>query len=155
MSAMLMEEINAVNIAEYLKYCLKSKVMGCRYLQSIYIHRHLSSVPNLAGTPQDLEVATWVRDRFMEGGLDEAHLVPYKILLSYPDKENPNRVSLLDSNGKVNFTTSGRQTPLFSAEEFSPLVQPNFNAYSANGTVQVIGLLLRSLKSPLIFNVNK
>jgi hypothetical protein len=97
----------------------------------------LSSIPNLAGTPQDLEVASWVRDRFVEGGLDEVQLVPYKVLLSYPDMSNPNQVSLLDSNGKVNFTTSGRQTPLFSSEEFSPLVQPNFNAYSANGTVEV------------------
>jgi hypothetical protein len=100
-------------------------------------HRYLSSIPNLAGTPQDLEVASWVRDRFVEGGLDEVQLVPYKVLLSYPDMSNPNQVSLLDSNGKVNFTTSGRQTPLFSSEEFSPLVQPNFNAYSANGTVEV------------------
>lgn len=100
-------------------------------------HRYLSSVPNLAGTPQDLEVARWVHDRFIKGGLDEAHLVPYKVLLSYPDKNNPNQVSLLDPDGKVNFTTSGRQTPLFSSEEFSPLVQPNFNAYSANGTVEV------------------
>ncbi|KAK4016643.1 hypothetical protein OUZ56_031605 [Daphnia magna] len=116
MSAVVMEEISASNIGEYLKY--------------------LSSVPNLAGTPQDLEVARWVHDRFIKGGLDEAHLVPYKVLLSYPDKNNPNQVSLLDSDGKVNFTTSGRQTPLFSSEEFSPLVQPNFNAYSANGTVE-------------------
>lgn len=82
-------------------------------------------------------MASWVRDRFVEGGLDEVQLVPYKVLLSYPDMSNPNQVSLLDSNGKVNFTTSGRQTPLFSSEEFSPLVQPNFNAYSANGTVEV------------------
>lgn len=104
-------------------------------------HRYLSSVPNLAGTPQDLEVASWVRDRFIEGGLDEVQLVPYKVLLSYPDMSNPNQVSLLDSSGKVNFTTSGRQTPLFSSEEFSPLVQPNFNAYSANGTVEVTFVL--------------
>ncbi len=82
-------------------------------------------------------MASWVRDRFVEGGLDEVQLVPYKVLLSYPDSSNPNQVWLLDSNGKVNFTTSGRQTPLFSSEEFSSLVQPNFNAYSANGTVEV------------------
>ena len=102
----------------------------------------MSSIPNLAGTPQDLEVASWVRDRFIEGGLDEVQLVPYKVLLSYPDMSNPNQVWLLDSSGKVNFTTSGRQTPLFSSEEFSPLVQPNFNAYSANGTVEVKFLCL-------------
>lgn len=82
-------------------------------------------------------MATWVRDRFIEGGLDEVQLVPYKVLLSYPDKENPNQISLLDSNGKVNFTTSGRQIPLFSSEESSPLAQPTFSAYSANGSVQV------------------
>ena len=95
-------------------------------------------MPHLAGTTQDLEIAAWVRDRFLQNGLDEAHLVPYKVLLSYPDKERPNQVFLLDSLGQINYSTSGKQTPLFASEEFSPLVQPNFNAYSATGTAQVV-----------------
>lgn len=56
--------------------------------------RHLSSVPHLAGTPQDLEQAEWVRDRFLEAGLDETKIVPYEVLLSYPKKESPNKVCL-------------------------------------------------------------
>ena len=104
---------------------------------SFWIIRFLSSVPHLAGTAQDLEIATWVRNQFIQGGLDRAYLVPYQVLLSYPDKDQPNLVSLIDSSGNTNFTTSGRQTPLWSKEEFSPIVQPNFNAYSASGTVQV------------------
>lgn len=92
----------------------------------------------MAGTPEDLEVATWVRDRFLQNGLDEARLVPYKVLLSYPDKDRPNQVFLIDSLGQVNYTTSGKQTPLLDAAEFSPLVPHNFNAYSPSGTVQVV-----------------
>jgi len=37
-----------------------------RKFNSYFIFRHLSSVPHLAGTAQDFEVASWVRDRFIE-----------------------------------------------------------------------------------------
>ena len=99
--------------------------------------RHLTSVPHVAGTKQDLEQATWIRDRFLEFGLDKAQVVPYQVLLSYPDATTPNRVYLLDEQGQAIFTTSGRQTPLYSPEEYSPDVLLNFNAYSATGLVEV------------------
>lgn len=92
----------------------------------------------MAGTPPDLEQAEWLRDRFLEYGLDKAIVVPYHVLLSYPDMEKPNQVYLVDNKGQLNFTTNGRQTPLWSPEEFSNQVPPNFNAYSGTGTVESV-----------------
>ena len=103
-----------------------------------YFVRHLSSVPHLAGTAQDLEQAQWLADNFLQFGLDEAVVIPYTVLLSYPDMEKPNKVYLLDDKSNVNFTTSGKQTPLLRPEENSPLVAPNFNAYSGTGTANSV-----------------
>ena len=100
--------------------------------------RHLTSVPHVAGTVRDREQAEWLKDRFMESGLDEAKTVPYEVLLSYPRSDGVvNRVSLIDSQGNVQFETVGRQKPLGPPEEFLDEVQVNFNAYSASGVVEV------------------
>lgn len=74
-------------------------------------------------------------NRFLEGGLDEAKIVPYDVLLSYPVAMNS--VSLIDSRSRINYTTSGRQPPLGSLEESSENMMENFNAYSASGMVEV------------------
>lgn len=75
-SALLMDEINPTNIDAYLKWAKKKSLVNNAEVQFIvnwllllhfkFISRHLSSVPHLAGTAQDLEVAAWVRDRFIE-----------------------------------------------------------------------------------------
>jgi len=105
--------------------------------------RHLTSVPHVAGTVRDREQAEWLRDRFIESGLDEAKTASYEVLLSYPRSDGVvNRVSLIDDVGNVQFETVGRQTPLGSAEESSDEVQVNFNAYSGNGVVEVIHYIL-------------
>lgn len=118
----LQDEISASNIDQYLK--------------------HLSSVPHLAGTDQDLQQAEWLRDNFNKSGLDRVVVVPYHVLLSYPNMTQPNKVYLLDDKGIANFTTSGKQTPLSQPEESSPLAAPNFNAYSGQtGEIESDGLV--------------
>ncbi|XP_045033938.1 LOW QUALITY PROTEIN: glutamate carboxypeptidase 2 homolog [Daphnia magna] len=103
--------------------------------------KHLSNVPHLAETEQDRQQAEGLRDQFLDFGLDQVTVVPYHVLLSYPDMKKPNKVYIVDSNGVVNFTSSGKQTPLYSPEEKSSLVAPNFNAYSGTGTVTCDGLV--------------
>ena len=102
-----------------------------------FLNRYLTSVPHLARTEQDFEQAEWLRQNFEDFGLDQAVVVPYDVLLSYPDMAQPNKVYLM-LNGTANFTTKGTQDPLYAPEESSPLVAPNFNAYSGRGTVEVI-----------------
>ena len=131
-----MDEIKAENISQFLEYAFYYVLfldLNSLILLHMLLCRHLSSVPHLAGTAQDLEQAQWVANNFLKFGLDEAVVIPYTVLLSYPDMEKPNKVYLLDDKSNVNFTTSGKQTPLLRPEETSPLVAPNFNAYSGTG----------------------
>lgn len=100
------------------------------------VHRYLSGVPHVAGTVHDRLQAEWVRDQFISYGL-QAKVISYEVLLSYPDAAVPNTVSLVDQNGVANFTTVGRQPPLAAPEESSSEVLFNFNAYAANGSVEV------------------
>ena len=91
----------------------------------------------MAGTEQDFEQAEWLRQNFEDFGLDQAYVVPYEVLLSYPDMTQPNKVYLMNGTEAV-LTTAGRQEPLYAEEEYSPLVAPNFNAYSGTGSPEVI-----------------
>jgi len=72
-------------------------------------------------------------------GLDDAYVVPYEVLLSYPNWDVPNKIYVLNNEtNEVEYSTSGRQTPLYSPEENSTLAAPNFNAYSGTGNAEVM-----------------
>ena len=82
-------------------------------------------------------LAEWIKEHFIDAGLDEVKIVPYNVLLSFPSPNASNTVSLVDNNGQIRFQTSGRQPALGSPEERSELILPNFNAYSASGVAEV------------------
>ncbi|XP_030854933.1 N-acetylated-alpha-linked acidic dipeptidase 2 isoform X2 [Strongylocentrotus purpuratus] len=113
-SKLLIDELKADNIKENLRY--------------------LTSRPHLAGTPADKENAEWVKDRWIEQGLDSANVIPYKVLLSYPNVDKPNYVYILNGNGSVYFQSAREEAPLKQGDLKEGTVPP-FNAYSANGTV--------------------
>ncbi len=46
-------------------------------------HAYLTAEPHVAGTPRDRVLATWVRDRWREYGLDEVEIVEHDVLLPY------------------------------------------------------------------------
>ncbi|CAG0891741.1 unnamed protein product [Darwinula stevensoni] len=102
--------------------------------------RQLTREPHVAGTEEELDTARYVRDKFLEYHLDSVKVVPYDVLLSYPDREKPNKVYVLDEAGDIVFSTLGHQKPLYAPEESSHRVFPTFNAYSAPG--QPIGDLV-------------
>ncbi|XP_042226493.1 putative N-acetylated-alpha-linked acidic dipeptidase isoform X1 [Homarus americanus] len=97
--------------------------------------RHLTLKPHVAGTPAELETAKWVEETWRAQGMDEVHQVAYQVLLSYPEKDTPNLVRILNDSGAAVWTSPGRQKPLYAPEEASPDVLPDFNAYSAPGSV--------------------
>ena len=111
----------------------------------------MTSIPHLAGTAQDFEQAEWLRQNFEDFGLDQAVVVPYDVLLSYPDMNRPNKIYLMNNTEAI-VTTKGTQDPLYAEEEFSPLVAPNFNAYSGTGTVEVFILYFFYYKKYVIKN---
>ncbi|XP_072031805.1 N-acetylated-alpha-linked acidic dipeptidase 2-like isoform X2 [Amphiura filiformis] len=112
---MILEELNADVIKENL--------------------RTLTAKPHLAGTPADKENAEYVKDKWDEHGLDSARIVPYNVLLSYPLKEKPNFVYILNPNGTEFYKSDPEEKDLDDGDKHPDTVPP-FNAYAAEGTVE-------------------
>ncbi|CAF1533742.1 unnamed protein product, partial [Rotaria sp. Silwood1] len=93
--------------------------------------KDLTSRPHLAGLPEDLESAQVIEQRWITDGL-KVTKPKYNVLLSYPDDNNPNRVTLTNSDGTLIFQTAG-------VEHVYDTTQPKtvnpFIAYTPNGTV--------------------
>ena len=102
------------------------------------MYRDLTEHPHLAGTPADKQQADDLAKFWEDNGLQSV-VVPYDVLLSYPDPDNPNRIELQDGSGNVLYTTQLVEK-IVRPEQDHPDVVPPFNAYSAPGTPKV-GLL--------------
>ncbi|XP_071788904.1 N-acetylated-alpha-linked acidic dipeptidase 2-like [Asterias amurensis] len=112
---LLMDEMKADNIKEYL--------------------RLFTSTPHLAGTAADKKNADYVRDEWIKYGLKPVRQNAYNVLLSYPDSEKPNRVTVLNSNGTT-FSESKTEEPPLDGETIRDDVVKPFNAYAAAGTIE-------------------
>ncbi len=47
--------------------------------------KYLTSIPHVAASPRNNELAEFVRDEWKKFGVEDAHLVPYDVLLSFPE----------------------------------------------------------------------
>lgn len=63
------------------------------------LHRKFTRLPHLAGTEQNLKYAEQIMREWQEFGLDSVEMVPYDVLLSYPNKSQPNYISIVDQLG--------------------------------------------------------
>lgn len=63
--------------------------------------------PHVAGTEANKKVAYEIANAWSEAGLEDVHTLPYEVLLSYPDFENPNSVIIKSSAGKEVFKSKG------------------------------------------------
>ncbi|KAG7470918.1 hypothetical protein MATL_G00118940 [Megalops atlanticus] len=107
-----LDEMKAENIRQYL--------------------RKFTRLPHLAGTEQNLHLAQQIRDEWLQFGLDSVEIVPYDVLLSYPNQTNPNYISIIDDRGKEVFNTSLSEPVPVGYENISNIVPP-YNAFSAKG----------------------
>lgn len=98
--------------------------------------RHLTLQPHLGGSESEWQTAQWVADTWQQQGLDEVHMVPYQVFLSYPSTSKPNKVRLLDNLGHQMWVSDFKQKPLYAPEEFNPDLPFTFNAYGAAGNVR-------------------
>jgi N-acetylated-alpha-linked acidic dipeptidase len=55
----------------------------------------MTSIPHLAGTQGDEDSALYVKNKWIEQGLDYAEMIDYDVLLSYPDDKKPNKYLVL------------------------------------------------------------
>lgn len=75
--------------------------------------------PHLAGTKENLYLAQQVQAEWKEFGLDSVQLVHYDVLLSYPDENQPNYVSVIDEHGNEVL-----RTPVFANSAKNHLYTP-------------------------------
>ncbi|XP_071288896.1 N-acetylated-alpha-linked acidic dipeptidase 2-like isoform X2 [Agelaius tricolor] len=94
--------------------------------------RSFTKLPHLAGTEQNLLLAKKIQGQWKEFGLDSAELVNYDVLLSYPNEEQPNYISLIDDQGNEVFNTSLFEPPPQGYENVTHILPP-YNAFSAQG----------------------
>ncbi|CAJ0576275.1 unnamed protein product, partial [Mesorhabditis spiculigera] len=88
------ENINVENIKEYLRVFTKE--------------------PHVAGSENNKRVAHAIHDLWKTIGLEDVRLVPYEVLLSYPDWDKPNKV----------FIKKGTET-VFESKGISPVIIPD------------------------------
>ncbi|CAF4277937.1 unnamed protein product [Adineta steineri] len=96
--------------------------------------KDLTSRPHLAGLPEDLASAVVIEQRWLNDGL-QVTKPKYNVLLSYPDENNPNRVTLTNGSGSIIIQTSGIEQ-VYDATQ--PKTVNPFLAYTPNGTVSSV-----------------
>lgn len=96
--------------------------------------RELTKVPHMATTEGDEETVKFMLKRWQdpETGLDEAWREEYSVYLSFPDPNNPNKVTVVDGSGSVLHTVREKEKPYTPDQEQSDVVQP-YAAYSPAG----------------------
>ena len=94
--------------------------------------RKITAHPHLAGTDAEHIQAQKMQTYLQDVGFDRVELETYNVLLSYPDKMNPNMIELLDGNGDVIYHTQQDVVPLTVMEDQPEVVQ-QYNAFSAPG----------------------
>ncbi|XP_023581137.1 glutamate carboxypeptidase 2 isoform X4 [Trichechus manatus latirostris] len=93
---------------------------------------NFTQIPHLAGTEQNFQLAKQIQSEWKEFGLDSVELAHYDVLLSYPNKTNPNYISIIDEDGNELFNTSLFEPPPPGYENISDVVPP-FSAFSPQG----------------------
>lgn len=69
--------------------------------------RIFTAEPHIAGTDANKKVAYAIANAWTEAGLEDVHTLPYEVLLSYPDFENPNSIVIQAPSGKEVFRSKG------------------------------------------------
>uniref|UniRef100_A0A914PKX1 Uncharacterized protein n=1 Tax=Panagrolaimus davidi TaxID=227884 RepID=A0A914PKX1_9BILA len=96
----------------------------------------ITSDPHVAGTENNKRVGEKILNLWKKNGLEDVHFVDYNVLLSYPDYENPNHVSILDPGRRVLYQSNGTSPIIFPKEQGSPHAGVQWVAYSSPGEVE-------------------
>ncbi|XP_078078919.1 N-acetylated-alpha-linked acidic dipeptidase 2 [Mustelus asterias] len=122
-----------VNISPMKSQRIGNKLLKEMQAENIRLYlRNWTLFPHLAGTENNLQLAQQIQKQWKNWGLDSVELVHYDVLLSYPNKSNPNYISIIDENGYSIFNTSFYEPLPPGYENVEDLIPP-FNAYSPAG----------------------
>ena len=76
----------------------------------LLVCRYFSEKPHLAGSPRQKELANELEKRWKtEYGFDKVEKPEYKALLSFPDTENPTRITIKYKNGTIIHQIKGEE----------------------------------------------
>ncbi|HXH07770.1 MAG TPA: M28 family metallopeptidase, partial [Vicinamibacterales bacterium] len=94
------------------------------------VHRFVAGEPHVAGSPRDRELAEWIRDRFLEAGLDDVEIVEHEALLSYAEEVS------VEMTAPRAWRASMREDPV-PGDEYSARADVGlpYHAYSASADV--------------------
>ncbi|GMR57002.1 hypothetical protein PMAYCL1PPCAC_27197 [Pristionchus mayeri] len=98
--------------------------------------RALTKEPHQAGTKANERVAKTIEKMYTAAGLQKVHTLTYDVLLSYPDWDRPNTVSIRNRAGRAVFTSRGVSAPILPDEQGAPHAGHQWLAYSAPGTFE-------------------
>ncbi|XP_023243081.1 N-acetylated-alpha-linked acidic dipeptidase 2-like [Centruroides sculpturatus] len=101
-------------------------------------YRFLTNQIHVAGSHADKETADYIYSTWKKQGLD-AHLVPYSVFLSYPNKEKFNRVSVVLNNRTEMFHSTSWEKILHSLGKNNSEIYPPFAAYSPSTVEPLFG----------------
>ena len=89
------------NIKKITNFCDPYLLTAIHNVHLIFIFsgnfRILASEPHIGGKAKEHELAAYVRDTWRDQGLDDAEFASYNVLLSYPDNNKPNKVTIQES----------------------------------------------------------
>lgn len=97
--------------------------------------RELTKVPHMATTQGDEDTVQYMLKRWQDPntGLDRAWREEYKVYLSFPDPNNPNKVTVVNpSNDNVLYTVKEKEKPYEDDQKDPAVVQP-YAAYAPAG----------------------
>ncbi|XP_035999923.1 LOW QUALITY PROTEIN: aminopeptidase NAALADL1 [Fundulus heteroclitus] len=96
--------------------------------------RELTKVPHLATSPGDEQTVQFVLNRWQDAqtGLDKAWRQEYKVYLSFPDPNNPNKVTVVNQEDSVLFSVREKEETYYPEQDDPQVVQP-YAAYSPAG----------------------
>ncbi|XP_072102015.1 aminopeptidase NAALADL1 [Mobula birostris] len=96
--------------------------------------RVLAKKPHMATSTGDKDLVKLLLDRWNdpESGLDEAKNVTYNVLLSFPQKEKPNSVTVVSTSGKELFRSRVKEVN-YTQDQLDPDVVQPFAAFAPSG----------------------
>ena len=102
------------------------------------LFRFMASFPHLAGSRGERDLAEYIAATWRQQGLTGVRLVPYDVLLSYPNSTDPSRVVISDvRDGSTVFTSQLTEKNLRPGDNLTGAVPP-YNVYSLSGIVTVL-----------------
>lgn len=132
----LIGRLTDVNIDHKPDETIKQKLLNEISLKEIDKHlRALTNQPHLSGTAGDEHVVEYIQSHWKKLNFDSVETVPYKVLLSSPDRNNPNVVTVRAEDGRV-LESSKPFEPILVPQQNDSRIIPPFNAYSPPGVVK-------------------